>query len=95
MSSNSEKFLSTYGKNISFEKTPITEQDPSENLAVTKSFSIKKYISLITFVAITLSLFLLGGIFIIGFAVIFIVGYLLRIIFGGPNSNKSFYIVKK
>lgn len=95
MSSSSEKFLSTYGKNISFENTPNTQQDPNENSTITRPFSIKKYVSLLMFAVIALSLFLMGGIFIIGFVVIFIVGYLLRIIFGGPNSNKSFYIIRK
>lgn len=99
MDSNNEKFLSTYGKEASFKTTPIQIPEESVNektVTPLTAATLRKYLRIFLFALTTLSLLLVGGIFVGAFILVFAVVFILQKIFGGPSSSSgSFYMMKK
>jgi|JI10StandDraft_1071094.scaffolds.fasta_scaffold477554_2 hypothetical protein len=98
---DSEKFYNTYGKETSFEifpreasyKAPESERPapPQFSLAA----SIKKYVALTVFIALVTTVILVGGIFMLGFLAIVLLGMLIRTIFFGSRGSSGIFIIKK
>ncbi len=97
---DSEKFYNTYGKETSFEifpreasyKAPESEVPPPQLSLAT---SIKKYIAFTVFIALAVTIVLVGGIFMMGFLALVLIGMLIRTIFFGSSERSGIFIIKK
>lgn len=95
---SSEKFFDTYGKNISFEDKP-TEKIPKKHEFLQKKSKFSTIV--LKYVAVTLTAFaivtflIVGGVFILLFIGLSIVGLLIRALFLKQTNSKTFFVIKK
>lgn len=96
---DTDKFYDTYGKNVSFESFPEEEptvKDPAPSYRnISTLDKIKRYLAVTLFIAIGITLTLIGGVFIAIFLAIMLIGLLIRAIFFRSSSTSSGFIVIK
>lgn len=95
---SSEKFFDTYGKNISFEDKP-TEKIPEKREVshANSKFSniVLKYAAVTLTVLAIVTFLIVGGVFILLFIGLSIVGLLIRALFLKRTNSKTFFVIKK